>query len=168
MATGGALSRGRSSRGTPVAAALTSEPQRGREATPEEERVLVRHLRDEYRPVFLYGVVNGTHETGLCTRQCADRLQESTHHISDQMPSRLRQTTVENPTVDRSQKIEILRSSLGNSPYVSPPLAAVRVRRAARAAMAMSERYLITANLEDALGTPTALKPNAVRPPGRA
>ena len=38
----------------PLKFSLTTEPQRVREATPEEERVLVRHLRDDYHPIFLY------------------------------------------------------------------------------------------------------------------
>jgi hypothetical protein len=67
---------------------LTREPQRVREATPEEERVLVRHRRDDYRPMFLHGVVSGMHETRPCTLQCADRLEESADRISDQTTSR--------------------------------------------------------------------------------
>jgi len=51
----------------PLKFSLTTEPQRVREATPEEEGVLIRHLRDDYHPISLYGIVSGIRETGLCT-----------------------------------------------------------------------------------------------------
>jgi hypothetical protein len=75
MATSGALSCARSSRGTllrPLKFSLTTGPQRVRAATPAQ-RVWVRH----HRPMFLRGIVSGIHETGLCTLQRAGRFRES-------------------------------------------------------------------------------------------
>jgi hypothetical protein len=64
---------------------------------------LVRHLRHDYYAMFLYGIVSGIRETGFCTRECADRFQESADHTSDQTTSRRRQAALGNPTIDRSR-----------------------------------------------------------------
>jgi hypothetical protein len=91
MATSGALSCARSSRGTllrPLKFSLTTEPQRVRAATPAQ-RVWVRH----HGPMFLHGIVSGIHETGLCTLQRAGRFRES----ADASPR------LENPTEEGSQ-----------------------------------------------------------------
>jgi hypothetical protein len=96
----------------PLKLSLTTEPDRFGEAAPEEQRILVRHLGDDYCPMFLDGIVSGIHEMGPRTLQCADRFQAADHIVRpDDIAAH-----VGKPKHWPISKIEILRSSLVNAP----------------------------------------------------
>jgi integrase len=100
----------------PLKFSLAKEPERVREATPEEEQVLVRHLRNDYHPIFLYGIVSGIRETGLCALEWS-RVDFRNRQIAfltkrHRGDAGLRWET--QPLTDL--EIKILRSQLGNHP----------------------------------------------------
>jgi integrase len=100
----------------PLKFSPTTEPQRVREATPKEERVLVRHLGDDYHPIFLYGIVSGIRETGLCTLEWprVDFRNRQITFLTNRHRGDARPRWETQPLADL--EIEILRGQLGNHP----------------------------------------------------